>query len=170
MAEVQLALSQNDNRIGKKNNVEKEIEKFKNKWSKEVSLFEGSLFREHDGTIWLLTLPRKEVHISTRDYGRSEENPNKSRAIFKLLSHITEEVGDSDFGFGENAFDIEFYKDLLKLFLIENEDPGFILDATVTVVSHGYYSGTYDFYLDNDSVLATAEFTYYDDDYDEDSF
>jgi len=169
MAEVQLTISQNDNRIGKKDNVNKEIEKFTSKWSKEVSLFEGSLFREHNQNIWLLTKPGEELEISTRDYGRSEENPNKSRAIFKLLSYTTEKEGDFDFG--ENAFEIDFYKDLLKLFEIENEVPGFTLDVAVTVVSYAYYTGVFEFYSVDGykSVIGTAKF---DDesDYDDDLF
>jgi len=171
MASVELTISHDDNFIGKKSKVLAEIEKFKSKWSKEVSLFEDSLFLEDDEEgIWLLTTPGNEIEVSTSDYGRLEEGPNISKAIFKLFSFTTKSVGDCDFEFGETPFEIDFYLDLLKLTLFEQDTAGFRLGANVIVSTEsGYYSGNYEFYGD-ESVSAVATFTYYDEDEDDEWF
>jgi hypothetical protein len=169
MATVNLELSHDMNCLGKKKKVQNHILEFEKKWPKEIKLFEGKLFVEDKkGSIWLLTCPASAVEISTSDYNRIDDGkPNHSRAVFRLLSNITKEVGDCDFGFGEKPFGKEFYKDLLSLFKIENKDGGYIFCARVTLSSEsGYYSGGYEF-LANGGIEAT--FTHYNDnDSDED--
>jgi len=146
MATVNLNLSFDSNQINI-SPLSEEMIAFNKKWSKIVELFKGELFVE-DGSydLWLLTSPDEELFISTSDYGRGEEGPNKSRAIFKLLSRITNSVGDCDFGFGESPFEEEFYTDLIKLSKIDNGPGGYSFCATVTINGYsGYYSGSYEF-------------------------
>jgi hypothetical protein len=146
MATVNLNLSFDSNQINISLFSEEMIE-FNKKWSKIVELFKGELFVEDgDCDLWLLTSPDEELFISTSDYGRGEEGPNKSRAIFKLLSRITNSEGDCDFGFGESPFEEEFYEDLIKLSKIDNGPGGYSFCATVTINGYsGYYSGNYEF-------------------------
>jgi hypothetical protein len=146
MATVNLSLSFDSNQINI-SLLSKEMIEFNKKWSKIVELFKGELFIEDgDGDLWLLTSPDEELAISTSDYGKGEEGPNKSRAIFKLLSRITNSVGDCDFGFGESPFEEEFYEDLIKLSKIDNGPGGYSFCATVTINGYsGYYSGNYEF-------------------------
>lgn len=163
MATVNLELSHDSNCIGSKKKVQSEIDKFVKKWSKEVKLFEGGLFLEDKkNKIWLLTMPLNQLDLSTGDYSRIDDGkPNKSRAVFKLLSYVTKEVGDCDFGYGEKPFSKDFYKDLLALYKIENKDGGYSFCATVTLSSgSGYYSGSYEF-LNTGGIEAT--FTFYND-------
>jgi hypothetical protein len=165
MATVNLNLSFDSNQINISPLSEEMIE-FNKKWSKIVELFKGELFVE-DGSndLWLLTSPDEELFISTSDYGRGEEGPNKSRAIFKLLSRITNSVGDCDFGFGESPFEEEFYTDLIKLSKIDNGPGGYSFCATVTINGYsGYYSGSYEFLPEGGIDKC---FTFYNEDADE---
>ena len=161
MATVNLNLSFDSNQINI-STLSEELIEFNNKWDKIVALFEGQLFIE-DGNcdLWLLTSPDEEVFISTSDYGRLEELPNRSKAIFKLLSHITASGGDCDFGFGETPFEKEFYTDLFKLSQIDNGSGGYSFCATVTINGYpGYYSGNYEFLPDGG---IEENFTFYQD-------
>lgn len=173
MASVNLELSHDSNCIGDKKKVKADLDKFVKKWSKEIKLFEGELFLEDKKSkVWLLTMPSNQLEISTNDYATLDEKPNKSRAIFKLFSHITKEVGDCDFGYGEKPFAKEFYKDLMDLYRIENQEGGYSFCATITLSSEsGYFSGAYEF-LNNGGIQAT--FTKYNesdsDSYDEDDY
>jgi|LakMenEpi03Aug12_release.lakeMendotaPanAssembly.Ray.scaffolds.fasta_scaffold284516_2 hypothetical protein len=171
MASVNLELSHDSNCLGDKKKVQIEVDKFVKKWSKEIKLFEDELFLEDKkNKVWLLTMPLHQLDLSTSDYATLDKIPNKSRSIFKLFSHITKEVGDCDFGYGEKPFAKEFYKDLMDLYRIENKEGGYSFCATVTLSSEsGYYSGAYEF-LNNGGIQAT--FTKYNesdsDSYDED--
>lgn len=173
MASVNLELSHDSNCIGEKKKVQIEIDKFIKKWSPEVRFFEGELFLEdNNNNIWLLTTPSHQLDISTSDYETLDEKPNKSRAVFKLFSHVSKEVGDCNFGYGEKPFADEFYSDLMDLYRIENNEGGYTFCATVTLSNEsGYYSGAYEF-LNNGEIEAT--FTNYDEDdsdsYDEDDY
>ena len=171
MATVNLELSHDSNCIGDKKKIQSEKDKFIKKWSEEIKLFEGELFLEDKkNKVWLLTMPTHQLNLSTSDYAKLDKKPNKSRAVFKLLSFITKEVGDCNFGYGEKPFPKEFYKDLMDLYKIENKEGGYSFCATVTLSSEsGYYSGAYEF-LNNGGIQAT--FTKYNesdsDSYDED--
>ena len=165
MASVNLKLSYYSNEINL-SPTSKEIIEFNNKWLKIVEQFEGSLFVEGgDDYMWLLTSPDEEIDISTSDYAGLEDGPNKSRAIFKLLSYVTSTLGDCDFGYGETPFDKEFYADLLKLSKIDNRAGGYYFCANVTVNGYsGYYSGSYEF-LPEGGI--EKSFTFYNDDVDD---
>jgi hypothetical protein len=173
MATVNLELSHDSNCIGDKKNIQSEKDKFIKKWSEEIKLFEGELFLEDKkNKVWLLTMPSHQLDLSTSDYAKLDKKPNKSKAVFKLLSYITKEVGDCNFGYGEKPFPKEFYKDLMDLYKIENKEGGCSFCATVTLSSEsGYYSGAYEF-LNNGGIQAT--FTNYNesdsDSYDEDDY
>jgi hypothetical protein len=160
MAQVDLELSFDSNRIGNKKKIKNQLLEFENKWKKEVELFNKSLFQEDKkGDVWLLTMPGKEINISTRDYSSLDKGPNLSKAVFKLFSNVSESVGDCDFGFGEKAFSKAFYKDLIELYLLENKSGGYSFYANVTVIGYsGYYSGSYEF-LEDGSISET--FTFY---------
>jgi hypothetical protein len=162
MATVNLSLSFDSNQVNISLLSEEMIE-FNKKWSKIVELFKGELFIEDgDGYLWLLTSPDEGLTISTSDYGKGEEGPNKSRAIFKLLSRITSTVGDCNFGFGESPFEEEFYTDLFKLSQFDDGPGEFILYATVTINGYpGYYSGAYEF-LEEGGI--EKRFTFYNED------
>jgi hypothetical protein len=165
MATVNLNLSFDSNEINI-SILSEEMIAFNKKWAKIVELFKGELFVEDgEGYLWLLASPDEELFISTSDYGRGEEGPNKSRAVFKLLSRITNAVGDCDFGFGESPFEEEFYTDLFKLSQIDNGPGGYSFCATVTINGYaGYYSGAYEF-LPEGGIEAT--FTFYNEDEEE---
>ncbi len=173
MATVNLELSHDSNCIGDKKKIQSEKDKFIKKWSEEIKLFEGELFLEDKkNKVWLLTMPSHQLDLSTSDYAKLDKKPNKSKAVFKLLSYITKEVGDCNFGYGEKPFPKEFYKDLMDLYKIENKEGGCSFCATVTLSSEsGYYSGAYEF-LNNGGIQAT--FTNYNesdsDSYDEDDY
>ena len=171
MAEVNLELSFDSNKIGNKKKIKTKLSEFEKKWKKEIDLFQKSLFVEDKkGDVWLLTMPGKEINISTRDYSSLDKSPNLSKAIFKLFSNITESVGDCDFGFGEKAFSKDFYKDLMELYLLENKSGGYSFYANVTVIGYsGYYSGSYEF-LENGGISETFTFYESDDENDEDDF
>jgi hypothetical protein len=165
MATVTLNLSFDSNEL----NISlfnEEMIAFNKKWAHIVELFKGELFIEDgEGYLWLLTSPDEELFISTSDYGRGEEGPNKSRAVFKLLSRITNAVGDSHFGFGEAPFEEEFYKDLFRLSQIDNGPGGYSFCATVTINGYsGYYSGSYEFLPDGGIEKC---FTFYNEDQEE---
>ena len=166
MATVNLSLSFDSNQINI-SLLSKEMIEFNKKWSKIVELFKCELFIEDgDGDLWLLTSPDEELAISTSDYGKGEEGPNKSRAIFKLLSRITNSVGDCDFGFGESPFEEEFYTDLFKVSQIDNGPGGYSFCATVTINGYsGYYSGSYEFLPEGGIEKC---FTFYNEDVEED--
>ena len=166
MATVNLSLSFDSNQINI-SLLSKEMIEFNKKWSKIVELFKGELFIEDgDGDLWLLTSPDEELAISTSDYGKGEEGPNKSRAIFKLLSRITNSVGVCDFGFGESPFEEEFYTDLFKVSQIDNGPGGYSFCATVTINGYsGYYSGSYEFLPEGGIEKC---FTFYNEDVEED--
>lgn len=159
MAHVELNLSYNSNELDISTTSE-EMVAFNTKWAEVVALFEGELFVEDkSGNLWLLTSPDEELFISTSDR-IGEKGPNKSRAIFKLLSRITNKVGDCAFGFGETPLEEEFYTDLVKLSQVENGEGGYSFCATVTIRGYsGYYSGTYEFLSDGG---IEASFTFYD--------
>lgn len=159
MAHVDLNLSFDSNQLDI-STTSVEMVAFNTKWAEVVALFEGELFVEDkSGNLWLLTSPDEELFISTSDYGRGEEGSNKSRAIFKLLSRITNAVGDCDFGFGETPLEEEFYTDLVKLSQVENGAGGYFFCATVTISGYsGYYSGSYEFLSDGG---IEASFTFY---------
>jgi hypothetical protein len=176
MATVDLTLVKSLNQIGNKFKHKDAIEAFNQKWATEIAEFENTLFVEDENeNLWLLVKPWQELNISTSDYFGSDDKPNKSRAIFKLLSNIVETEGDCDFGFGELGFVDEFYQDLISLYKLENEYPdGYAFYATVTVMyGTGYYDGFYEF-LASGGIKAT--FTYKEDEdeeyeeYDEDEF
>ena len=165
MATVNLNLSFDSNQINISLFSEEMIE-FNKKWSKIVELFKGDLFVEDDNCdLWLLASPDEELFISTSDYGRGEEGPNKSRAIFRLLSRITISEGDTAFGYGEDPFEDEFYEDLFKISQIDNGPGGYSFCAKVTINGNsGYYSGAYEF-LPEGGIEET--FTFYNEDEEE---
>ena len=160
MAQVDLELSFDSNKIGNTKKIKSQISEFEKKWKKEVELFNNALFVEDKkGDVWLLTMPGKEINISTSDYSTLEKGANLSKAIFKLFSNVGESVGDCDFGYGEKAFSKAFYKDLIELYHIENKSGGYSFYANVTVIGYsGYYSGSYEF-LEDGSISET--FTFY---------
>jgi len=168
MATVNLNLSFDSNQI----NISlwsEEMIAFNNKWAKIVELFKGELFVEDDNCdLWLLASPDEELFISTSDYGRGEEGPNKSRAIFRLLSRITISEGDTAFGYGESPFEDEFYEDLFKISQIDNGPGGYSFCATVTINGYsGYYSGSYEF-LPEGGIKKV--FTFYQEEEEEDEY
>ena len=147
------------------------IAAFKEKWKSIIDLFEGDFFTVEDGgdsysqkgKVRLFT--RQDTSINSRKFSTLDDGkPNKDRAFARFFSQIIEKEGDCAFGFGQEGFSSDFYKDLLGL--CEDEHASWCANADCG--DGGYYSGTFEL---GESGLYKS-FTYYesedDDDYEED--
>ena len=126
---------------------------FKEKWKSIIDLFGGDFFTEEDERVYLFT--GKDFSINSRNFPTLDDGKaNKDRAFARFFSQIIESTGDCNFGFGQEGFKSDFYKDLLDLC------DGFMEWCVLSVNcgESGYHTGNFEL---GESGLYES-FTYYE--------